>query len=191
MNKHRSRRSGKFTGRQVRDPVAEAQAYYRDHQKTIDKAVNIYKANHPGAERVSNEKIFVDNFRTGISADYKVRTRSNSYKDFLKKVDYVKAYLQNYNLDAVEAKRTAWGGEAYGFGDKRKLSKKRFDLTQDYKHDLDREFNDRDDPNWFEVDGYFEIAGTDVVIARVYSKNEYSDESPMAHFEYFRKSELQ
>ena len=182
MNKHRSRKSGRYTGAQVRDPVAEAQAYYQKHKKSLDKII-------PNINGVSKEKIFIDKFKFGISGGYRVTTRSNSKESFRTKVEYVKAELQGYNLDALTAKKTAYGGEAYGFGDKRKLSLKRFDLRQELKP-FYREFGNPTDSDWEAIDGYFEIANSDVVIARVFSNNEFAEDSPTAHFEFFRRQEL-
>ena len=174
MNKKRSKQTGKFTRNQVRDPVASATEYYQKHKRELDKII-------PDIHGVSKEKQFVDRFKYGI-AGRGITNRSNTKKQFLEKVKYVKAHLQGYNLDALEAKEKGINADKYGFKDKRKLNWRKFNLKQDMKSHYYTKGND-------EIEGYFEINNSDVVIAKVYSRK-YSNESPEARFEFFKKNEI-
>ena len=115
---------------------------------------------------VNKECIYIPKIVDGIKAA-NITGKTNTKKKFNEKVEYVKAYLRGYNLEALEAKRTAWGGEAYGFKDRRKLTLKKFDLTQQMKDHYITNGKDEDDPDYQWIDGYFEIKGSDTVIARV------------------------
>lgn len=183
-NTHRSKKSGRYTGTRVLDPVQAAGQYYDEHKKSLDKIIR-------DPMGVGKKKIFVDSFKYGINGGYGITGKTNTKKRFLEKVEYVKAHLRGYNLDALEAKRTAYGGEYYGFKDKRKMTMKKFDLRQQIKDHYWDNGLDEDDPNYQWIDGYFEIQGSNTVIARVYQNNEFAEgESPLAHYEYFDRSEI-
>ena len=190
MYKKRNKKTGRFTSGWgvTREHAPDvARQYYQDHKKSLDKYI-------PSVPGKTKEDIFVDIFKYGISNDnhsfVDILSRSNSKKAWKDKIDKAVAYLKGHNLSAWEAKKFATGGEAYGFKDKRKLTMKRFDLNQqEQQYYYDNGLSQKD-PNFFSVEGYFEIANSDVVIARVYRPNEFAEGSPILSWEFFRRSEI-
>ena len=158
---------GRFKNNELDSPAAKeafAKSYYNQHQKRIDSAINKYRSRNNIDPTVSNEKIFTDSI--------KYSGRNFGSKKLAKEAIDRKIYEFNGgDLDLYDAKHGGRNREDYGFSDLRKLNGKLDGQFHDYK------YTGAD----FEVEGYYRITGSDIIIAKIIDK---SSGSPYGVWEY-------
>lgn len=164
---------GQFKSNELDSPEAKklfAEKYYNQHKKRVDAAINNYRKSHNIAPSVTNEKIFTDTIK------YSARNfgSKKSAKDYIQKKLFE---LNGGDLAVYEAKHGARNREDYGFSDLRKLNGRLDGNYHDYKYS---------EPD-FEVEGYYEIKGSDVVIAKIIDK---SSGSPYEVWEFKNRDEI-
>lgn len=158
---------GRFKNNELDSPAAKedfARKYYKQNQKRVDSAINKYRAANNIDPTVSNEKIFTDSI--------KYSGRNFGSKKLAKEAIDRKIYeLGGGDLDLYDAKHGGRNREDYGFKDLRKLNGRLDGQFHDYK------YSGAD----FDVEGYYKIAGSDIVIAKIIDK---SSGSPYTVWEY-------
>ena len=158
---------GRFKNNELDSPAAKelfAKNYYKQNQKRIDSAINKYRAANNIDPTISNEKIFTDSI--------KYSGRNFGSKKLAKEAINRKIYeLNGGDLDLYDAKHGGRNREDYGFKDLRKLNGRLDGQFHDYK------YSGAD----FDVEGYYKIAGSDIVIAKIIDK---SSGSPYTVWEY-------
>ena len=158
---------GRFKNNELDSPAAKeefAKKYYGQHQKRIDSAINKYRSRNNIDPTVSNEKIFTDSI--------KYSGRNFGSKKLAKEAIDRKIYeFSGGDLDLYDAKHGGRNREDYGFSDLRKLNGKLDGQFHDYK------YTGAD----FEVEGYYRITGSDIIIAKIIDK---SSGSPYGVWEY-------
>ena len=158
---------GRFKNNELDNPAAKeafAKGYYKQNQKRIDSAINKYRSRNNIDPTVSNEKIFTDSI--------KYSGRNFGSKKLAKEAIERKIYeFGGGDLDLYDAKHGGRNREDYGFKDLRKLNGRLDGQFHDYK------YSGAD----FDVEGYYKIAGSDVVIAKIIDK---SSGSPYTVWEY-------
>lgn len=164
---------GRFKANELDSPAAKelfAKNYYHQHRKRIDAAINRYRDRNNINGSVSNEKIFTDSMKyTG---------RNFGSKKAAKEAMQRKIYeFSGGDLDVYDAKHGGRNREDFGFSDLRKLNGR---LDGQY-HDYQYKGND------FEVEGYYKIAGSDVVIAKII---DMSSGSPYEVWEYMDSNDI-
>ena len=158
---------GRFKNNELDNPAAKelfAKGYYKQNQKRIDSAINKYRARNNIDPTVSNEKIFTDSI--------KYSARNFGSKKLAKEAIERKIYeFGGGDLDLYDAKHGGRNREDYGFKDLRKLNGRLDGQFHDYKYSgVD-----------FDVEGYYKITGSDIVIAKIIDK---SSGSPYTVWEY-------
>ena len=158
---------GRFKNNELDSPAAKeefAKKYYGQHQKRIDSAINKYRSRNNIDPTVSNEKIFTDSI--------KYSGRNFGSKKLAKEAIDRKIYeFSGGDLDLYDAKHGGRNREDYGFSDLRKLNGKLDGQFHDYK------YTGAD----FDVEGYYRITGSDIIIAKIIDK---SSGSPYGVWEY-------
>ena len=158
---------GRFKNNELDSPTAKeafAKGYYKQNQKRIDSAINKYRAANNIDPTVSNEKIFTDSI--------KYSARNFGSKKLAKEAIERKIYeFGGGDLDLYDAKHGGRNREDYGFKDLRKLNGKIDGKFYDYK------YTSAD----FDVEGYYKISGSDIIIAKIIDK---SSGSPYGVWEY-------
>ena len=158
---------GRFKNNELDSPAAKeafAKSYYNQHQKRVDSAINKYRSRNNIDPTVSNEKIFTDSI--------KYSGRNFGSKKLAKEAIDRKIYeFSGGDLDLYDAKHGGRSREDYGFNDLRKLNGKLDGQFHDYK------YTGAD----FEVEGYYRITGSDIIIAKIIDK---SSGSPYGVWEY-------
>ena len=158
---------GRFKNNELDSPAAKeafAKSYYNQHQKRIDSAINKYRSRNNIDPTVSNEKIFTDSI--------KYSGRNFGSKKLAKEAIDRKIYeFSGGDLDLYDAKHGGRNREDYGFSDLRKLNGKLDGQFHDYK------YTGAD----FDVEGYYRITGSDIIIAKIIDK---SSGSPYGVWEY-------
>ena len=158
---------GRFKNNELDSPAAKedfARKYYKQNQKRIDSAINKYRAANNIDPTVSNEKIFTDSI--------KYSARNFGSKKLAKEAIERKIYeFGGGDLDLYDAKHGGRNREDYGFKDLRKLNGKLDGKFYDYKYTS---------PD-FDVEGYYRISGSDIIIAKIIDK---SSGSPYGVWEY-------
>ena len=158
---------GRFKNNELDSPAAKeafAKGYYKQNQKRIDSAINKYRSRNNIDPTVSNEKIFTDSI--------KYSGRNFGSKKLAKEAIERKIYeFGGGDLDLYDAKHGGRNRENFGFKDLRKLNGRLDGQFHDYK------YSSAD----FDVEGYYKIAGSDVVIAKIIDK---SSGSPYTVWEY-------
>ena len=153
---------GRFKNNELDSPAAKS--YYSQHQKRVDSAINKYRSKNNIDPTVSNEKIFTDSI--------KYSGRNFGSKKLAKEAIDRKIYeLGGGDLDLYDAKHGGRNREDYGFSDLRKLNGKLDGQFHDYK------YTGAD----FDVEGYYKITGSDIIIAKIIDK---SSGSPYGVWEY-------
>lgn len=164
---------GRFKNNELDSPAAKedfARKYYKQNQKRVDSAINKYRAANNIDPTVSNEKIFTDSI--------KYSGRNFGSKKLAKEAIDRKIYeLGGGDLDLYDAKHGGRNREDYGFKDLRKLNGRLDGQFHDYK------YSGAD----FDVEGYYKIAGSDVVIAKIIDK---SSGSPYSVWEYMKGTDI-
>ena len=158
---------GRFKNNELDSPAAKeafAKSYYNQHQKRVDSAINKYRSRNNIDPTVSNEKIFTDSI--------KYSGRNFRSKKLAKEAIDRKIYeFSGGDLDLYDAKHGGRNREDYGFSDLRKLNGKLDGQFHDYK------YTGAD----FDVEGYYRITGSDIIIAKIIDK---SSGSPYGVWEY-------
>ena len=158
---------GRFKNNELDSPAAKeefAKSYYNQHQKRVDSAINKYRSRNNIDPTVSNEKIFTDSI--------KYSGRNFGSKKLAKEAIDRKIYeFSGGDLDLYDAKHGGRNREDYGFSDLRKLNGKLDGQFHDYK------YTGTD----FDVEGYYRITGSDIIIAKIIDK---SSGSPYGVWEY-------
>ena len=158
---------GRFKNNELDSPAAKelfAKSYYRQHQKRVDSAINKYRSRNNIDPTVSNEKIFTDSI--------KYSGRNFGSKKLAKEAINRKIYeLNGGDLDLYDAKHGGRNREKYGFKDLRKLNNRLDGQYRDYR------YTGAD----FDVEGYYKIAGSDIIIAKIIDR---SSGSPYSVWEY-------
>ena len=158
---------GRFKNNELDSPAAKedfARKYYKQNQKRVDSAINKYRAANNIDPTVSNEKIFTDSI--------KYSGRNFGSKKLAKEVIDRKIYeFGGGDLDLYDAKHGGRNREDYGFKDLRKLNGKLDGKFYDYKYTSAN----------FDVEGYYKITGSDIIIAKIIDK---SSGSPYGVWEY-------
>ena len=158
---------GRFKNNELDSPAAKeefAKKYYSQHQKKVDSAINKYRSRNNIDPTVSNEKIFTDSI--------KYSGRNFGSKKLAKEAIDRKIYeFSGGDLDLYDAKHGGRNREDYGFSDLRKLNGKLDGQFHDYK------YTGAD----FDVEGYYRITGSDIIIAKIIDK---SSGSPYGVWEY-------
>ena len=158
---------GRFKNNELDSPAAKeafAKSYYNQHQKRIDSAINKYRSRNNIDPTVSNEKIFTDSI--------KYSGRNFGSKKLAKEAIDRKIYeLNGGDLDLYDAKHGGRNREDFGFSDLRKLNGKLDGQFHDYK------YTGAD----FDVEGFYRITGSDIIIAKIIDK---SSGSPYSVWEY-------
>lgn len=158
---------GRFKPNELDNPEAKemfAKTYYQQHKKRVDAVINKYRDRQHIDSSISNEKIFADQLKyTGKNFGSK-----KTAKEAIQRKLYE---LGGGDLDVYDAKHGGRNREDFGFRDLRKLNGK---LNGQY-HDYQYKGSD------FEVEGYYTIAGSDVVIAKII---DMSSGSPYEVWEY-------
>lgn len=174
-NLRQNRRTGRFKRNVISGAVEKeyyAREFYSKHKRQVDNALRQAEAN--GLIRVPNgdyEKVF-----TSI---IKASPRTFTSKEIAKRTVAKELYrLQGGDPDVFDAKHAGNRGE-YGFSDLRKLNKRLDGQYQDWNY--------KDPSGDWETDGYYEIANSDVVIAKVIH---YESGSPIEMWEYINKDEI-
>ena len=164
---------GRFKNNELDSPASKelfAKKYYKQNQKRIDSAINKYRAANNIDPSVSNEKIFTDSI--------KYSGRNFGSKKLAKEAIDRKLYeLGGGDLDLYDAKHGGRNREDYGFKDLRKLNGRLDGQFHDYK------YSGAD----FDVEGYYKIAGSDTVIAKIIDK---SSGSPYSVWEYMKGTDI-
>lgn len=158
---------GRFKNNELDSPAAKeefAKKYYKQNQKRIDSAINKYRDRNNIDPTVSNEKIFTDSI--------KYSGRNFGSKKLAKEAIDRKLYeFGGGDLDVYDAKHGGRNREDFGFSDLRKLNGKLDGQFHDYKYTgVD-----------FDVEGYYKITGSDIIIAKIIDK---SSGSPYGVWEY-------
>ena len=158
---------GRFKNNELDSPAAKeafAKKYYNQHQKRVDSAINKYRDRKNIDPTVSNEKIFTDSI--------KYSGRNFGSKKLAKEAIDRKIYeFSGGDLELYDAKHGGRNREDYGFSDLRKLNGKLDGQFHDYKYTgVD-----------FDVEGYYKITGSDIIIAKIIDK---SSGSPYGVWEY-------
>lgn len=158
---------GRFKNNELDSPAAKeafAKIYYNQHQKRIDSAINKYRAANNIDASVPNEKIFTDSI--------KYSGRNFGSKKLAKEAIERKIYeFGGGDLDLYDAKHGGRNREDFGFKDLRKLNNRLDGQFHDYKYTgVD-----------FDVEGYYRIAGSDIIIAKIIDK---SSGSPYSVWQY-------
>ena len=158
---------GRFKNNELDSPAAKeefARKYYKQNQKRIDSAINKYRAANNIDPTVSNEKIFTDSI--------KYSGRNFGSKKLAKEAIERKIYeFGGGDLDLYNAKHGGRNREDYGFKDLRKLNGRLDGQFHDYK------YSGAD----FDVEGYYRIAGSDIIIAKIIDR---TDGSPYTVWQY-------
>lgn len=158
---------GRFKNNELDSPAAKedfARKYYKQNQKRVDSAINKYRSRNNIDPTVSNEKIFTDSI--------KYSGRNFGSKKLAKEAIDRKIYEWNGgDLDLYDAKHGGRNREDFGFKDLRKLNNRLDGQFHDYK------YSGAD----FDVEGYYRIAGSDIIIAKIIDK---SSGSPYGVWEY-------
>lgn len=158
---------GRFKNNELDSPAAKeafAKNYYKQNQKRIDSAINKYRAANNIDPTISNEKIFTDSI--------KYSGRNFGSKKLAKKAIERKIYeFGGGDLDLYDAKHGGRNSEDYGFKDLRKLNGRLDGQFHDYK------YSGAD----FDVEGYYRIAGSDIIIAKIIDR---TDGSPYTVWQY-------
>ena len=158
---------GRFKNNELDSPAAKeafAKGYYKQNQKRIDSAISKYRAKNNIDPTVSNEKIFTDSV--------KYSARNFGSKKLAKEAIERKIYeFGGGDLDLYDAKHGGRNREDYGFKDLRKLNGKLDGKFYDYKYTGTN----------FDVEGYYKISGSDIIIAKIIDK---SSGSPYGVWEY-------
>ena len=158
---------GRFKNNELDSPAAKeefARKYYKQNQKRIDSAINKYRAANNIDPTISNEKIFTDSI--------KYSGRNFGSKKIAKEAIERKIYeFGGGDLDLYNAKHGGRNREDYGFKDLRKLNGRLDGQFHDYK------YSGAD----FDVEGYYRIAGSDIIIAKIIDR---SDGSPYTVWQY-------
>ena len=164
---------GRFKNNELDSPAAKelfAKGYYKQNQKRIDSAINKYRSRNNIDPTVSNEKIFTDSI--------KYSGRNFGSKKLAKEAIDRKIYeLNGGDLDLYDAKHGGRNREDYGFKDLRKLNGRLDGQFHDYK------YSGAD----FDVEGYYRIAGSDIVIAKIIDR---SSGSPYSVWEYMKGTDI-
>ena len=158
---------GRFKNNELDNPAAKelfAKGFYKQNQKRIDSAINKYRAANNIDPTVSNEKIFTDSI--------KYSGRNFGSKKLAKEAIERKIYeFGGGDLDLYDAKHGGRDREAFGFKDLRKLNNRLDGQYHDYKYTgLD-----------FDVEGYYRIIGSDIIIAKIIDR---SSGSPYSVWQY-------
>lgn len=158
---------GRFKNNELDSPEAKelfAKKYYKQNQKRVDSAINKYRDAKNIDPTVSNEKIFTDSI--------KYSGRNFGSKKLAKEAIDRKLYeFGGGDLDVYDAKHGGRNREDFGFKDLRKLNGRLDGQFHDYK------YTSAD----FDVEGYYRIAGSDIIIAKIIDK---SSGSPYSVWEY-------
>ena len=158
---------GRFKNNELDSPAAKeafAKGFYKQNQKRIDSAINKYRAANNIDPTVSNEKIFTDSI--------KYSGRNFGSKKLAKEAIERKIYeFGGGDLDLYDAKHGGRNREDFGFKDLRKLNGKLDGKFYDYKYTSTN----------FDVEGYYKITGSDIIIAKIIDK---SSGSPYGVWEY-------
>ena len=158
---------GRFKNNELDSPAAKeafAKSYYNQHQKRVDSAINKYRSRNNIDPTIKKEKIFTDSI--------KYSGRNFGSKKLAKEAIDRKIYeLNGGDLDLYDAKHGGRNREDYGFSDLRKLNGKLDGQFHDYK------YTGAD----FDVEGYYRITGSDIIIAKIIDK---SSGSPYGVWEY-------
>jgi len=170
----RRTKKGKFKGREIvgtAEKKAWAEDYYDKHRKQIDSAVNQWKEDNGVSTSKSNKEIFASEIAYGTVGDF------HSVKKAQDAVSKKLHEMRGGDIELWEAKHDgAYRAEA-GFNDLRKLNGK-------VKTFVDYDFENAD----LDVNGYFDIEGTDYVIAKVWHKSDSG--SPYFIWEYTKKGAI-
>ena len=154
---------GRFKNNELDSPAAKeafAKGFYKQNQKRIDSAINKYRAANNIDPTVSNEKIFTDSI--------KYSGRNFGSKKLAKEaIDRKICELNGGDLDLYDAKHGGRNREDYGFSDLRKLNGKLDGQFHDYK------YTGAD----FDVEGYYRITGSDIIIAKIIDRSSGSQYS--------------
>ena len=164
---------GRFKNNELDSPAAKeafAKKYYKQHQKRVDSAINKYRAANNIDPTISNEKIFTDSVKyTG---------RNFGSKKLAKAAIDRKIYeLNGGDLELYDAKHGGRDREKYGFKDLRKLNNRLDGQYHDYK------YTGAD----FDVEGYYKIAGSDIIIAKIIDR---SSGSPYSVWQYMNGMDI-
>ena len=164
---------GRFKNNELDSQAAKelfAKSYYNQHKKRVDSAINKYRSINNIDPIVSNEKIFTDSI--------KYSGRNFGSKKLAKEAIDRKIYeLNGGDLDLYDAKHGGRNREDYGFKDLRKLNGRLDGQFHDYK------YSGAD----FDVEGYYKIAGSDIVIAKIIDR---SSGSPYSVWEYMKGTDI-
>ena len=164
---------GRFKNNELDNPAAKeafAKKYYNQNRKRVDSAINKYRSKNNIDPNVSNEKIFTDSI--------KYSGRNFGSKKLAKEAIDRKIYeFSGGDLDLYDAKHGGRNREDYGFSDLRKLNGKLDGQFHDYK------YTGAD----FDVEGYYRITGSDIIIAKIIDK---SSGSPYGVWEYMNGLDL-
>ena len=164
---------GRFKNNELDSPAAKelfAKSYYNQHKKRVDSAINKYRSRNNIDPTVSNEKIFTDSI--------KYSGRNFGSKKLAKEAIERKIYEFNGgDLDLYDAKHGGRNRENFGFKDLRKLNNRLDGQFHDYK------YSGAD----FDVEGYYKIAGSDTIIAKIIDK---SSGSPYSVWEDMKGSDI-
>lgn len=149
-----------------------ARDYYTKHKTQIDKILK--QAEAAGRIRVPN-----GDYENVFTSIIKATPRTFTSKEIAKRtVDKELTRLLGGDPDVIDAKHAGNRGD-YGFSDLRKLNKRLDGVYQDWNY--------KDPSGDWETDGYYEIANSNVVIAKVYH---YESGSPIEMWEYIDKDEI-
>ena len=164
---------GRFKNNELDNPAAKeefAKKYYKQNKKRIDSAINKYRAANNIDPSISNEKIFTDSI--------KYSGRNFGSKKLAKEAIDRKIYeFGGGDLDLYDAKHGGRNRENFGFKDLRKLNGRLDGQFHDYKYSGAN----------FDVEGYYKIAGSDTVIAKIIDR---SSGSPYSVWEYMNGSDI-
>ena len=172
--KKRNRKTGQYKRVVVNanNKRAYLEEYYRVHKSKIDKAVAIYKKRRPS--KVPAEKVFIDKLLYGSREWHSAKTANYEINKML----YV---MRGGDEQLYEAKHTAVF-RPEEFKDLRSLNKR---LPGNF---INTEVETQRDSYRAVVQGYYEITGSDYVIAKVMVY--YDDNSPTQEWEYLNRYEL-
>ena len=158
---------GRFKKNKLDSPEAKeafAKKYYNQHQERVDSAINKYRSKNNIDPNISNEKIFTDSI--------KYSGRNFGSKKLAKEAIDRKIYeFGGGDLDVYNAKHGGRNREDFGFKDLRKLNRRLDGQFHDYKYTGED----------FDVEGYYKITGSDIIIAKIIDK---SSGSPYGVWEY-------
>ena len=164
---------GRFKNNELDSPEVKelfAKSYYKQHKERVDSAINKYRSRKNIDPTVSNEKIFTDSI--------KYSARNFGSKKLAKEAIERKIYeFGGGDLDLYDAKHGGRNREDFGFKDLRKLNGKLDGKFYDYK------FTGVD----FDVEGYYEISGSDIVIAKIIDR---SSGSPYSVWQYVNRLDI-